>query len=522
MKLDGLPLALATAGAYLDQVAISLSDYLRLYKASWLKLQELSPELDSYEDRRLYTTWDISLDHVKHQNKLAANLLQLWAYFDNQDIWFELLHCNSDHPEWIRELTQDELTFNNAIRVLCDHGLVEVDTHSQDVIESRGYSMHACVHSWTIYVLNKQWNEDLAKLALGFVGSHIPEGKGEKWSVQQRLLQHATRCSYIILNDMVAGDDIEWDCRKLGRLFHNQDKLEEAEKMYVRAIQGFDKSLGPEHATAFELANMLGTLYKHSGRLEEAEKVYFDALERAEETYGPTGKTTLITAANLGSLYMLRGKLDEAEKMCLRSFEAQAGDSDTKDEAELIVINNLGLIYREQRKLKEAEDMFLRALQGMEEALGQHDMATLTAINNLGLIYADQNNFVDSEKMHRRALEGYEKAFGPKHTRTLQTVGLLGTSLAWQNKQKEAEEMYARALKGYEEVLGSENLMRNLSALHTMLHLGDALVARGESIEAKSMYTKALTGFNMVLGPSCNESRVLEKRLASLDRPTAI
>jgi predicted negative regulator of RcsB-dependent stress response len=55
-----------------------------------------------------------------------------------------------------------------------------------------------------------------------------------------------------------------------------------------------------------------------------------------------------------------------------------------------------------------------------------------------------------------------------------------------------------------------------------MLHLGDALVARGESIEAKSMYTKALTGFNMVLGPSCNESRVLEKRLASLDRSTEI
>ena len=33
-ELDGLPLALATAGAYLDQTAISSLDYLRLYKAS--------------------------------------------------------------------------------------------------------------------------------------------------------------------------------------------------------------------------------------------------------------------------------------------------------------------------------------------------------------------------------------------------------------------------------------------------------------------------------------------------------
>ena len=37
-ELDGLPLALATAGAYLDQAAISFSDYLQLYKVSWTKL----------------------------------------------------------------------------------------------------------------------------------------------------------------------------------------------------------------------------------------------------------------------------------------------------------------------------------------------------------------------------------------------------------------------------------------------------------------------------------------------------
>jgi hypothetical protein len=37
-ELDGLPLALATAGAYLNQTVLSFSDYLRLYKGSWTKL----------------------------------------------------------------------------------------------------------------------------------------------------------------------------------------------------------------------------------------------------------------------------------------------------------------------------------------------------------------------------------------------------------------------------------------------------------------------------------------------------
>ena len=65
-ELDGLPLALATAGAYLNQTAISFSDYLRLYKASWTKLLKMSPELSSYEDRTLYSTWQLSFDHVNN------------------------------------------------------------------------------------------------------------------------------------------------------------------------------------------------------------------------------------------------------------------------------------------------------------------------------------------------------------------------------------------------------------------------------------------------------------------------
>ena len=118
-ELDGLPLALATAGAYLSQSALSFSDYLHLYRESWTKLLKMSPELSSYEDRTLYSTWQLSFDRIKQQNKLSANLLRLWAYFDNQDIWFELLrHGSSADPEWIRELTKDELSFNGAVRVL--------------------------------------------------------------------------------------------------------------------------------------------------------------------------------------------------------------------------------------------------------------------------------------------------------------------------------------------------------------------------------------------------------------------
>ena len=74
--LDGLPLALATTGAYLSQVEISLKDYLYHYKTSWLRLQQTTPGLLFYEDT-LYTTWNLSLQHIQKQNKSAEKLLRL-------------------------------------------------------------------------------------------------------------------------------------------------------------------------------------------------------------------------------------------------------------------------------------------------------------------------------------------------------------------------------------------------------------------------------------------------------------
>jgi NB-ARC domain len=64
-KLDGLPLALVTAGAYLDQSAISFSAYIRLYEESWAELLKTSPELSSYEDQTLYSTWQMSFKQVE-------------------------------------------------------------------------------------------------------------------------------------------------------------------------------------------------------------------------------------------------------------------------------------------------------------------------------------------------------------------------------------------------------------------------------------------------------------------------
>nr|POE87603.1 vegetative incompatibility protein het-e-1 [Quercus suber] len=215
-RLDGLPLALATAGAYLRQTpAVSCADYLRHYENSWAKLQKTSPKLTAYEDRMLYSTWQISFDQIEKQSPRAAHLLQLWAYYDNQDLWFELLHhATAGDPGWLKEIIVDELDFHNHMRLLCNHGLVERDGgveigSDSHELESHGYSIHACVHSWTKTVLTDNWDLILAKATLSRVALHVPDISSPWWWVtSRRLLNHAAIYYRAFQKDLFLDRDI--------------------------------------------------------------------------------------------------------------------------------------------------------------------------------------------------------------------------------------------------------------------------------------------------------------------------
>ena len=160
-----------------------------------------------------YTRHGRSLfDRIQQQSVASAKMLKLWAYFDRQDIWFELLrHGSSAGEEWIQSLTEDELSFNEAVRLLCEYGLVDRD------LFLRGYSVHSCVHSWTVFVLNKEWDESLARVALTCVASEIPSTNMDNWwLLQRRLLQHATRQQHFILDGKVDDEGMGWALHNLG------------------------------------------------------------------------------------------------------------------------------------------------------------------------------------------------------------------------------------------------------------------------------------------------------------------
>ncbi|PMD65959.1 FabD/lysophospholipase-like protein [Hyaloscypha bicolor E] len=495
--LDGLPLAIAQAGAFLHETGVEPQRYVEFYKEKWKELMEScdweGAPLQDYPDRNVWTTWAISFGAIRKTHETAANLLLLWAFLNNKDLWYGLFAaaCNASTTtatrlsEWIGDIATNELAFTKAIRLLRNYSLIE------DVQGLRGYATHPVVHRWAYYSQGEDLRLQLAQLAVIVVGWAVPHSSSlDSSALQRRLLPHAQACS-------------RWVVMKGARQWSTQ----ESGSSEIKLVQERVGILGAVHN--------LGILYQEQGKLDEAEKTYQQALQGKEKALGAEHTSTLRTINNLGSLYKNQGKLDEAEKMYQRALQGNEKALGAEHTSTLDTVNNLGILYQEQGRLDEAETIYQQALQGREKALGIEHTSTLSVVNNLGNLYQEQGKLDEAEKMYQRALQGKKKALGTEHTSTLRTVNNLGSLYQEQGRLDEAEEMYQRTLQGYKTALGTD-VETYIPALHTIWGLASLFESRADLAKARIMYSKALEGYEKAVGPDHPRSQNLRDILHAL------
>jgi hypothetical protein len=126
-------------------------------------------DLSDYSSHTLYTTWNLSFAQVERKNSRAAHLLRFLAYLHHQNVWFGLISSGQREGQsaWFTDVAGDEFMFEDAMRVLARYCLVE--EHHQ----MRSYSLHKCVHDWTLHGLNDELNESRYWLVFDCVASHI-------------------------------------------------------------------------------------------------------------------------------------------------------------------------------------------------------------------------------------------------------------------------------------------------------------------------------------------------------------
>ncbi|KAK3643209.1 hypothetical protein LTR56_010356 [Elasticomyces elasticus] len=563
-KLGGLPLALVQAGAYLRQTNMSMELYLESYERSWTTLMEFQDQHapPDYKQRNVLTTWKMSYEQVRAVDQQAAALLDLWAFLDAGDIWYELAiqwpqeRQEKGTVEYAMAIATDRLRFRHSLGVLSDYSLIVAD------IEGRGFSIHPVVHAWCLHnVVSSETREQLCERALVLVRCMIPsEADGGHWNIARRLLPHARAAAArhldgaekedfndeiveiaVFLNDWASSADVEAlylrvlrgyvkvsgedhastleILNNIGVLYAEQGRMKEAEEMYWRALRGNLEAwvlrYTPTSMTTTTLDN-LGRLYADQGKMKEAEEMHLRALSIGEKVWGPVPATTtssLITIKNLGILYTRQGRTNKAVEMCMRALQGFEERWSPKDPVVLRMVSRLGSLYANQGKYEEAEEMYTRALQGLEEARRAKHWSTLNAVLNLANLYNYQGKYEEAEEMHMRACKGFEEMWGPKDKGTLNAVRDLGIYYRGQGRYKEAERMYVRVLEGFEEMCG----LKHRTTLRTVHKLGTLYHKQGELFKARTVYTRAAEGYEHTAGDNESDIHELQKHVALLE-----
>ncbi|KAF2181783.1 hypothetical protein K469DRAFT_541438, partial [Zopfia rhizophila CBS 207.26] len=175
---------------------------------------------------------------IQDKHKATVDPLLLWSFLDNRDLWYGLFTA-------VRDIASNELEFSRAMQLLRNYSLIE------DVEELASYATHPVVHRW---VYHYQWQ-------ISGIDA-VPNRSARDYSTMQRRLHpHAQACSRWVLGAQIerssrghSGYDVEFNeggeeevilhaIHLLSLLYADQGKLGDAEKMYERALRGYEEAL---------------------------------------------------------------------------------------------------------------------------------------------------------------------------------------------------------------------------------------------------------------------------------------
>ncbi|KAK5093562.1 hypothetical protein LTS08_008886 [Lithohypha guttulata] len=244
-------------------------------------------------------------------------MLQLIAYFDNQKMWYDLLtaRLTDDSPEWLQATLEDQPYFEGATAVLVDYCFPEVQHASQS------YSMHSCVHDWTLGELNATMSSELYWYAFDCVAKDIEDDDWYLFShvKYSHMSQHARRLAYSRFEAYdklamgIAGR--EYKIMGVAQMLKEQVQLVAAVRMFIRALAGYEAAPGLDHTSTLSTVNKLGNLYRDQGKLEQAEQMYQRALTGYEAALGSDHTRTLSIVNKLGNLYKYQDKVAELARL---------------------------------------------------------------------------------------------------------------------------------------------------------------------------------------------------------------
>src|SRR5437899_5530602 len=149
-------------------------------------------------------------------------------------------------------------------------------------------------------------------------------------------------------------NNVAMNLRKSGR-------QKAAEPCYLRALEIYEKQLGPEHADVASVLNNLAVFYTNEKRYAEAEKTHLRALGIREKVFPSTHPDIAQSKCNLAVVYHSRGDYPKAAELYRASLKSWEEATDQPPEDYEIVAANYADLLRSLGKARKAQQLEARA-----------------------------------------------------------------------------------------------------------------------------------------------------------------
>lgn len=402
-ELDGLPLALNQAGAYIEQTRCGLRGYMQRFQQHAMKL--LAKPGDAHDP--VATTFDLSLEQVAKRNAAAVELLRICAFLDSDQIAEEIFLQGAEQlGEPLQVLQQDELELDEMLEALLRYSLIKR--------EATGLSMHRLLQRVVRHQLPQP--KEYATRAMNAVDAVFPYIEFENWSACERLLPSAAACCHHILKYAIATETAGLLLNQTAYyLQHSKANYAQALPLFQEALKIREQVLGKQHPEYASSLNNLAQLYYSQGQYEQTLPLYQKALKIVEQVLG-------------------------------QQHPDYAGS-----------LNNLAMSYKEQGKYEQAFPLLKEASEIWGHILGKQHPDYAKSIGNLVALYYSQGEYDKALPLFQEVVNIFEQVFGKQHPDTAQSIWWLATYYEKMRDYEQALPLFQEALDIYINTLGEQH-----------------------------------------------------------------
>ncbi|CAH9106146.1 unnamed protein product [Cuscuta europaea] len=276
-----------------------------------------------------------------------------------------------------------------------------------------------------------------------------------------------------------------------GRDLFLQGKLEDAEKLFLAAIEEAKEGFGERDSHVASACNNLAELYRVKKEFGKAEPLYLEAISILEESFGQDDIRVGAALHNLGQFYLVQRNLNQARVSYERSLkikrrvlgEAHPDYADT--------MYHLGTVLRIQGK-EDSEDLVLESIRILEEGDQSESIICAKRMWHLAEMYLKSNRIAEAVNLQRKILHTMELSKGWGSLDTIAAAERLALSLQNLGSLTDAQKLLERCLDA-RKALHSED---HIEVACNMLHIARLKMLSSNKLRKTNIY-QATTELDM-------------------------